>query len=1043
MAGTKNGQWIARNLLIGAAMLLVAGIAGSLYMGVRARDAAVKTTTDQASMIAGRSLSLVFSPEDLTAPVSSTRATALDARVASVVLDPSTFDSVTVWSSDGRILYSTGGRIGSTIDGEKDRIRNALRGIPQTQSSGGSFSVMVPLRLPSGVGEATAVELTTPATPIDGAPAPWRTNALFLTLLLTVVGFALYRVMASPRAPSAAAARSGTQPAPGRPVIPAPAAAPAAVASPGLREEAEARRKAEDRARAAEDRLSMLQDQYRSTLDDLRSAERRIQEQAAEARPDAYMQEQIDRTEQRARQFELRARELETKYRMLEEEHRELARLAPDPDIMVKANDRLEALKAERDQLRREREVLVAERDEMAEQHAELTMQLAAGAEPTQDPDLLRRVQHSETESIGLRAELEGAQTQLTMARRELDGLRGQFERARELQEDLDAAHVEALHARESFEAASSELGSARTELEDARSELRVLRTEEQRAAMLEDDVRAAKAELESASASHRAELMEREAELEDKVRILREGFQEHVEALENEHREGIAERETELAGRLAAAEAAQRVELERLESELVDRDERYGTAEQAVAQAQERSDHLAAELADTTSELSATAERLSSETESARAFAERAEKAESAAGDSIARLGRLANELEAATQDNAEVNRRLQELEARRALEVAEGEGRANLDELLRITQERLAGQTEKLIAAEDRVHQLERDMHAKLERIDEVEGELRHVQMAEAMRQIRGEGHDGAPEAEAVAVPDATEPAHPDDRRSSSPFIKELSLDAHRSLMQILGLTQILKHKRDPKEQGQLVRQLTAYARRLDHVVSDMSDADSLARGTIELNLRRTDLEPMLRRVVEESGVDTDHEVTIEAERVVVNIDQLRTEQILSGLLRASGDRTPANKLITVRLIPQEGGALISVEDPESSSDASLSPVVQRFAEIQGGWATVQSHEDGGSAFQVFLPDDAKMPEGDSRPEPEAADIGDAAAEIDTAEAEADAQGKPDMPQAPDDDVHILVETGQEPPGEWTQSPEQLLVQELHRLSEITAED
>ena len=315
--------------------------------------------------------------------------------------------------------------------------------------------------------------------------------------------------------------------------------------------------------------------------------------------------------------------------------------------------------------------------------------------------------------------------------------------------------------------------------------------------------------------------------------------------------------------------------------------------------------------------------------------------------------------------------------------------------------------------------------------------------MQMAEAMRQIRGEGHDGAPEAEAVAVPDVTEPAHPDDRRSSSPFIKELSLDAHRSLMQILGLTQILKHKRDPKEQGQLVRQLTAYARRLDHVVSDMSDADSLARGTIELNLRRTDLEPMLRRIVEESGVDTDHEVMIEAERVVVNIDQLRTEQILSGLLRASGDRTPANKLITVRLIPQEGGALISVEDPESSSDASLSPVVQRFAEIQGGWATVQSHEDGGSAFQVFLPDDAKMPEGDSRPEPEAADIGDAAAEIDTAEAEADAQGNPDMPQAPDDDVHILVETGQEPPGEWTQSPEQLLVQELHRLSEITAED
>ena len=807
MAGTRNGQWIARNLLIGAAILLVAGIAGSLYMGVRAREGAIKTVTDQASTIADRSLGLVFQPTDTTAPVSSARATALDARVAAVVLDPSTFNSVTVWSTDGRILYSTGGRIGSTIDAEKTRIHNALHGDPQIQSSGGSFSVMVPLKLPSGVGEPTAVELTTTSSPIDGAPAPWRTNALFLTLLLAVVGFALYRVMAAPRpmGASSASGHAAIQPAPGRAVIQPASAVAAAVPSPGLREEAEARRKAEDRARAAEERLGVLQDQYRSTLDDLRGAERRIQEQAAAGRPDEQVQEQLARTEQRAREFELRARELETKYRLLEEEHRELARLAPDPDIMVKANDRLEALKAERDQLRRERDALVAERDEMGAQHAELTKQLAAGAEPTQDPDLLRRVQQAETESIGLRAELEGAQTQLAMSRRELEGLRGQFERARELQEDLDAAHVETLHAREASESAQSELSSARTELEDARSELRVLRNEEQRAAMLEDELRGARAELESASASHRAELMEREAELEDKVRILREGFQEHVEALEASHREGIAAREAELAERLAAVEGAQRIELDRFERELADRDERYGTAEQAVAEAQERSERLTAELAEATRELGATADRLVAETESARTLGERVERAEARAADSVARAVRLANDLEAATQDNAEVNRRLQELEARRALEIAEGEGRANLDELLRITQERLAGQTEKLIAAEDRVHQLEREMHAKLERIDEVEGELRHVQMAEAMRQIRGEGHDEVPDAEApVAMADAVDQAPIEDRRATTPFIKELSLDAHKSLMQILGLTQILKHKRDREGAG-----------------------------------------------------------------------------------------------------------------------------------------------------------------------------------------------------------------------------------------------
>jgi len=1022
MAGSRNGQWIARNLLIGAAILLVFGVAGSLFMGVRAHTAAVKTVTDQASQIADRSLGLVLRPDDLVAPVSSARATDLDTKIAAVVTDPSTFDSVTIWSEDGEILYSTGGRIGSTIDGEKTTIREALRGAPQTSSSGGAFSVMVPLSLRSGVGPTAAVQMTTPAGPVDGAAAPWRTNALFLTFLLLVVGFALYRVMVSGgrAAPAAATARVAAQP-------PVPHQSASVVPSPGLREEAEARRKAEDRARAAEERLGVLQEQYRATLGDLRSAERRIQEQASAGRPDAALQEQLDRTEQRAREFELRARELETKYRMLEDEHRELARLAPNPEIMAKANDRLEALKAERDQLRRERDSLVAERDEMAGQHAELAAQIAAGAEPSLDPELQRRAQQAETEAIGLRAELEGAQTQLTIARRELEELRDATERARELQEDLDAAHVEALHAREASESAQSELDSSRSELENARSELRILRTEEQRAAMLDDELRAARAEMESAAASHRAELVEREAELEEKVRTLREEFQEQVGALEEGHRQALDAHTAETAQRVEGLEEAHRGELERLQRELADRDERYGSAEQAVAEATARAEGLAGELATATATLAETAERLEQESTTARELAQRIDRAERDASTSIARAGRLGDELETATKDNAELNRRLQELEARRALEVAETEGRANLDELLRITQERLAGQTEKLIAAEDRVHQLERDMHSKLERIDEVEGQLRQVQMAEAMRQIRGEGHDEEAEAAAAAPPTA---APVEDRRATTPFIKELSLDAHKSLTQILGLTQILKHKKDAKEQAQLVRQLTAYARRLDHVVADMTDADALARGAIDLNPRRTDLEPMVKRVIEESGVDADHEVVVNTERVVVSVDQVRTEQILAGLLRSSADRTPAKKTITVRLSPHEGGALISVEDPEPSSDASLSPVVQRLAEVQGGWAQVESRDAGGSAFRVFLPNGAKRPS-----EPAA----------DTAQDEAvGGDVELPVPDAPADDLQIVVEEGREEPAEsWGQSPEQLLVQELHRLSEITAED
>ncbi len=69
MPGTKNANEIARNLLIGVAILLVVGIAGSVYMGARARNTAIKTTVDQATEIADNSLGLVFRPEDLAAPV--------------------------------------------------------------------------------------------------------------------------------------------------------------------------------------------------------------------------------------------------------------------------------------------------------------------------------------------------------------------------------------------------------------------------------------------------------------------------------------------------------------------------------------------------------------------------------------------------------------------------------------------------------------------------------------------------------------------------------------------------------------------------------------------------------------------------------------------------------------------------------------------------------------------------------------------------------------------------------------------------------------
>jgi hypothetical protein len=965
MVTTKSDTGIAKIALIGLAVLLLTGVAGSLVMGTVARNAALEDSVTQARAIADGSLSLVFRPDDLGTVASDVRTDVLSDQIRSVVIDPSSFDTVTLWSPGAEILYATEeGRIGNRLDGERERIRVALRGSPQTRISGGVLSIMLPLRFESGVGGPAVVELTTADEHVGAASGPWRAMTLFSGVALLVVGGLLLWILRRPEtssmprvAPRAAAAQA------------APGTRPISVPAPGMKEEGDARRKAEDRARAAEERLGVLQDQYRKTLDELQGAQNRLREATA-AQADPTLEERAILAEQRAAALEDHARSADERARSLEERSRELEERARLFERQAQST------KAELDEMNRR----LSERPSAAEGDAD------------------GRLQTAEQETIGLRAELEGAQTQLSLLQRELQALRPQADRAKTLQAELDAIHTEALHARETSVSSQAELSTKARELQDLRAEVRALRAEEQRAAMLEDELRTVRAELESVAASHRAELVEREADLEAKVRTAREEFQAELTLLTERHAEELAAKDAALAQRLARVEDSTQQRIDAVQRELEERTKRFGTAEADIAAAQAEAARATGQLATVQAELEATVAQLASRSEALTQATERVREAEQHAHDELARNERLAAEIESASQDNADLNRRLQEIESRRQLEIADTEGRADLDEILRVTQERLAGQTEKLIAAEERVHALEREMEVAATKLEETEGELRQQQMAAAMRHLRGETTETG---ERNAADEHSEGVPIEDRRATSPFMKELSSDARHSLTRILGITQILKHKKDGKEQAQLVRQLATHTRRLEHIVADLADADRLVRGEIELTVRRTDLEALVRRVVEESGIDADHEVRVETERVVVAVDQLRTEQLLAGLLRTSGDRTPPKKAITVRLAAADGGAIISVDDPEPSSDASLSPVVQRFAEVQAGWSSVESRDNGGSSFKVFLPDGA----GTERP----------AAEPMT------------------DSLHIVVEAGETS----ALADGDALVQELHRLS------
>ncbi|MEA2556082.1 MAG: hypothetical protein QOI60_1413, partial [Actinomycetota bacterium] len=937
MSRPGNASRIARVPLFALIVLLAGGSIGSIVMAGRARAHAQLTMISQARSAVDNTLSSIFSDNDLSEMSSPTRAAALNDSLA-VALGATTVSDVTLYNSMGTILYDIeNSRIGNKLLGARPAIKIATHGGVVPMVVGTNLTVMLPIQR---FGTQGAVMVTMPKGPIDGAGRPWTAAGLIMALAILPCLFLLWwvgRITASaganvsfrPQMNAVAQYARGPRESVRRPV--------SAPAQHGLKEEGDARRMAEERARAAEERLNVLQEQYRKTLDELHTSKERVPA-AAEASP---------AMEQRALQAEGKLRLIEGELRAVSEERDKLSeelRRAPDPAAVegspkddaerkrletelvgVRAElegtqtelaaarreltdastvaGRTDSERAERindlendlnaahvqilttqealelaaagseasraeaealqtevvglrqahDQAVRDRDATIlqsreesetlqreleaakamaGEESEAVRAHADLARTLKADLEKAQNESrtvrealadaqgqlraaddevtqtktkavaALKTLKHevasrdaaladasarataaeeaarshessltqTRTELEQLRAEMAGSGSQADEARQ---ALTAQTERIRELQQQLESARSEVLRAEEKSSLAGAQAGTAQTELEATRKELRALRNEEQRAAMLEDELRATRAELQNAQASHRAELVERDADLEVRVRRTREDFQAESAATN----EQLVASQTELESLRIKLDSAH-AEMTRIQEEAVAAIENSQGHEARVVDLTQRTDRAERELR---------------------------------AQQSIAR--KTADELQVATEANAELARKLQDLENRRQLELADEEGQLEMDQILHATQERLAGQTERLIETEERAHEAERSVEVLNERLDEALSQLRSIQMADALRDLRSEeqGQQEVPATEGAEETD--EVVRLEDRRASSPFLKELTLDAKKSLTQILGITQILKYKKDAKDQAQLVKQLTAY--------------------------------------------------------------------------------------------------------------------------------------------------------------------------------------------------------------------------------------
>jgi PAS domain S-box-containing protein len=176
-------------------------------------------------------------------------------------------------------------------------------------------------------------------------------------------------------------------------------------------------------------------------------------------------------------------------------------------------------------------------------------------------------------------------------------------------------------------------------------------------------------------------------------------------------------------------------------------------------------------------------------------------------------------------------------------------------------------------------------------------------------------------------------------------------------------------------------LLRGLSASARKLDRLLTNLLDLEQLGWGTIPLNRQPVDIAPLLHRVAARWRSDTLWPQVC-APSTTVWLDPDKVERIVEELLANTAKHTPQGTPIWVRADRQGTGLRLAVEDAgpgvpnqlrtsvfdhfrHGDTAPTYAPglgiglsLVLRLAELHGGTAWVEDRPGGGSSFQVTLP-------------------------------------------------------------------------------------
>jgi hypothetical protein len=288
--------------------LLLVAVAGSLFMGTKAKTESVSEASTDAELIAQTELATLLESRDLIAPVTGERAAELGADIDAQIISVSTVDAVRIYSSLGRILYADDPSIVGT---RPSYLRNltfeVASGDAQTQVRSGMLQTYVPIWLSPG-GTVVVAEMSQTLGPIASRAATAWYWASFAGCALLLVAIGMVILTSRAHAPSMPVQVFQQAP------IRLPGDRPPQPEAPiyqqaGFRQLEEQRQASEARATAAERNLKSVQTQLKEALAQISALEKRSS--AGESRSAANdaevvsLREQLSQTTQRLNRAEI------------------------------------------------------------------------------------------------------------------------------------------------------------------------------------------------------------------------------------------------------------------------------------------------------------------------------------------------------------------------------------------------------------------------------------------------------------------------------------------------------------------------------------------------------------------------------------------------------------------------------------------------------------------------------------------------------------------------------------------------------------------